>query len=118
MSQSGEPSIVATNVFELEKLDTYNVSQLKQLCKEFKCPIKSSTRKVELQKVLRAWLAAKEAEEHTPEDNVAVDEEVQSIHDVLMDNEELPGGTDPRGTGGQAGKPEASTRNGEAETPA
>ncbi|XP_069077566.1 mucin-2-like [Pleurodeles waltl] len=53
-SQYGEPSVVAINVmFELEKLDTYNVPQLKQFCKEFKCLIRSSTKKEELQKALR-----------------------------------------------------------------
>ncbi|KAJ1110261.1 hypothetical protein NDU88_007616 [Pleurodeles waltl] len=93
MSQSGEPlAVVAKVEFELEKLESYTVAQLKQFCKEFYSPIKSSTKKYELQKALKAWLAAKKVDWHTAEDNMAVEEVVKSIHGDVGDNMDLPGG--------------------------
>ncbi|KAJ1202614.1 hypothetical protein NDU88_006411 [Pleurodeles waltl] len=63
MSQYGDASAGAA--FDLGKLESYAVAQLRQFCKNIACPIKGSTRKDELQKTLRSWMTAKEAEGHT-----------------------------------------------------
>ncbi|KAJ1121078.1 hypothetical protein NDU88_009206 [Pleurodeles waltl] len=88
MSQSGDASAGAA--FDLGKLESYTVAQLKQFCKDLACPIKSSTRKEELQKALRAWVAAKEAEGHTGDEGE--EEEVQSIHNGIVGGPVLSGG--------------------------
>ncbi|KAJ1151743.1 hypothetical protein NDU88_004523 [Pleurodeles waltl] len=77
MSKSGERSAVGTYlVLEQERLETYRVPQLK----EFKCPFKGLTGKEELKKVLRAWLVARKASEHTEDDNDVVEEDEQNLH--------------------------------------
>ncbi|KAJ1101223.1 hypothetical protein NDU88_006295 [Pleurodeles waltl] len=80
-TQSGDASAGAA--FDLGKLESYTVAPLKQFCKDLVCPIKSSTRKVELQKALRAWVAAKEAEGHIGDEDEG-EEEVQSIHNGIV----------------------------------
>ncbi|KAJ1194163.1 hypothetical protein NDU88_003458 [Pleurodeles waltl] len=70
MPQSGDAPAVSTKaVFELEKLESYTVAQLKRFCKDLACLIRSSTRKEELQKALRALVEAKEAGGHTEEED-------------------------------------------------
>ncbi|KAJ1090274.1 hypothetical protein NDU88_003409 [Pleurodeles waltl] len=69
--------------FDLGKLLTYTVAQLRQFCKNLAFPIKGSTRKEELQKALRAWVTAKEAEGHTEEEGHEEQEE-QSIHNDVI----------------------------------
>ncbi|KAJ1114663.1 hypothetical protein NDU88_002898 [Pleurodeles waltl] len=79
MSQSGKPSAVAADkVFEQKRLETCMALQLKMFCRKFKYPFKGLTRKEELQKALRAWLAAKKAGEHKV-DEKDVEEEKQSL---------------------------------------
>ncbi|KAJ1199297.1 hypothetical protein NDU88_003134 [Pleurodeles waltl] len=77
MSQSGDA--LAETAFDLEKLESYKVAQLKQFCRNVGCPIESSSKKVELQKALRAWVAAKAAEGHTDEEPEG-EEELQVTH--------------------------------------
>ncbi|KAJ1179427.1 hypothetical protein NDU88_004661 [Pleurodeles waltl] len=91
MSQSGDVPAVATKaVFELEKLEEYTVTQVKQFCKDLACPIRSSTRKEEPQKALRAWVAAKEARGHIEEMNKG--KEVQINAGGVLDVPVLPVG--------------------------
>ncbi|KAJ1198946.1 hypothetical protein NDU88_002784 [Pleurodeles waltl] len=77
-----DASVGAT--FDLEKLDSSTKAQLKEFCKSFDCPIKSSSKKEELQKALRAWVTAKSTGGHTEnEDEEDEEEEVQSIHNGI-----------------------------------
>ncbi|KAJ1090014.1 hypothetical protein NDU88_003154 [Pleurodeles waltl] len=90
---SGDASAGAA--FDLGKLESYTEAQLKQLCKDLACPIKRSTRKEELQKALRAWVASKEAEGHTEDEDEGEEEEVQSIHNGTVGGPVLSGGGSP-----------------------
>ncbi|KAJ1100564.1 hypothetical protein NDU88_005646 [Pleurodeles waltl] len=71
--------VLAEAAFDLEKLESYKVAQLKQFCSNVGCPIKSSSKKDELQKALRAWVTAKAAEGHTDEEPEG-EEELQVTH--------------------------------------
>ncbi|KAJ1089891.1 hypothetical protein NDU88_003034 [Pleurodeles waltl] len=77
--------------FDLGKLESYTVAQLRQFCKNLVCPIKGYTRKVELQKARRAWVtAAKDAEGHTEENE---EREEQSIHNGVLGRPVMTRGT-------------------------
>ncbi|KAJ1099129.1 hypothetical protein NDU88_004233 [Pleurodeles waltl] len=82
MSHAGDSSVGAD--FDLEKLESYTKAQLKQFCKSFDCPIKSSSRKEELQKALRAWVTAKSTEGHTEDEGDEEDEEACSVHNGIV----------------------------------
>ncbi|XP_069068756.1 thiamine transporter 2-like [Pleurodeles waltl] len=82
MFQSGDASAGAD--FEVTKLESYTVAQLRQFCKNLAYPIKGSTRKEELQKALGTWVTAKEAEGHTEKKEEYEEEEEQSIHSGVV----------------------------------
>ncbi|KAJ1199724.1 hypothetical protein NDU88_003557 [Pleurodeles waltl] len=82
MSHAGDASVGAD--FDLEKLESYTKAHLKQFCKSFDCPIKSSSRKEELQKALRAWVTAKSTEGHTEDEGDEEDEEECSVHNGIV----------------------------------
>ncbi|KAJ1218283.1 hypothetical protein NDU88_005866 [Pleurodeles waltl] len=81
-------SLAAEAAFDLEKLETYIMAQLKQFCNDFACPNKGSAKKEELQKALMAWVTAKEVVGHTEEDEE--EEEVQSIHNGIVGGPVMP----------------------------
>ncbi|KAJ1188673.1 hypothetical protein NDU88_005432 [Pleurodeles waltl] len=83
MSQLGDASVEA--VFDLKQLNSYNKAQLKQFCKNFGCPIKSSSKKDELKKALRAWVTTKSTGGHTEDEEEDEDEEGgQSVHNGIV----------------------------------
>ncbi|KAJ1148847.1 hypothetical protein NDU88_001671 [Pleurodeles waltl] len=63
---------------------SYIKAQLKQFCKGFDCPIKSSSRKEELQKALRVWVTAKSTEGHTEDEGDEEEEEECSVHNGIV----------------------------------
>ncbi|KAJ1206275.1 hypothetical protein NDU88_001684 [Pleurodeles waltl] len=78
-------------VFDLKQLDSYNKAQLKQFCKKFGCPIKSSSKKDELKKALRAWVTTRSTGRHTEDEEEDEDEEVeQSVHNGIVGGPVIP----------------------------
>ncbi|KAJ1104313.1 hypothetical protein NDU88_001725 [Pleurodeles waltl] len=83
MSLLGDAPVEA--VFDLKQLDSYNKAQLKQFCKHFGCPIKSSSKKDELKKALRAWVTTRSTGGHTEDEEEDEDEEgEQSVHNGIV----------------------------------
>ncbi|KAJ1170130.1 hypothetical protein NDU88_002011 [Pleurodeles waltl] len=94
MSQSRASSVVSQNlVFEEDRLETYSMKELKAVCKNLKVQIRGLTKKEELQKALRASVAARTASGQSEDPN-GESTDTNSRDDVLR-VQELPGGDTP-----------------------